>query len=309
LKKFLIILLLVLLAVNIQISYSVDTISTKYLPLKIGNEWTYVRTGGFPPNAPSVYYKCTIQRDTLISGHTYYYLSRSEHLRPYYPQTNWFRIDSLNGTLKIFEPSLCNQLHFEVMDSLSSSIMDSFKVCPNNLHSDRMLYLNVSSVWWGVQSNDKYFDKFWGPSHEARQYSKYFGLRFSKFGENDPLFYNLRGCVIDGVLFGDTNTFVGINQISNEIPAQFSLSQNYPNPFNPVTKIKFSIPSVSNGRDRSVIKIYNILGYEVHVLVNESLQPGTYEVDWDASNYPSGVYFYELASGNFIQTKKMVLLK
>jgi methionine-rich copper-binding protein CopC len=102
---------------------------------------------------------------------------------------------------------------------------------------------------------------------------------------------------------------VGVTQISTEIPDKFELYQNYPNPFNPVTKIKFSIPSVGNGRDRSVMKIYNALGREVEVLVNQSLLPGTYEVDWDASSYPSGVYFCEFVSGNFTQTRKMVLLK
>jgi photosystem II stability/assembly factor-like uncharacterized protein len=106
-----------------------------------------------------------------------------------------------------------------------------------------------------------------------------------------------------------TYYFSGINQIGNEIPDKFMLSQNYPNPFNPVTKIKFSIPSAWNGLDRSVLKIYNASGQEVQLLVNQSLQPGTYEVDWDASNHPSGVYFYNLRSGNFSDTKKMILIK
>jgi len=106
-----------------------------------------------------------------------------------------------------------------------------------------------------------------------------------------------------------TYFFSGINQIGNEIPGKFMLSQNYPNPFNPVTKIKFSIPSAGNGRDRSVLKLYNASGQEVQVLVNQSLQPGTYEVDWNASSHPSGVYFYKLTSGDYTQTKKMVLIK
>jgi len=102
---------------------------------------------------------------------------------------------------------------------------------------------------------------------------------------------------------------IGLIGFFEEVPTRYILSQNYPNPFNPVTKIKFSIPSVGKGRDRSIMKIYNSLGHEVQVLVNQSLQPGIYEVDWDASNFPSGVYFYELTSGDFIQTKKMVLIK
>jgi uncharacterized delta-60 repeat protein len=101
---------------------------------------------------------------------------------------------------------------------------------------------------------------------------------------------------------------VGIQPISTEIPNQYSLSQNYPNPFNPSTKIKFAIP-VGNDRDRSLIKIYDALGREISTLVNEELNPGTYEVDWNAANYPSGVYYYKLVSGDFRETKKMILIK
>ncbi len=103
----------------------------------------------------------------------------------------------------------------------------------------------------------------------------------------------------------------GIKQISTEIPKQFSLSQNYPNPFNPTTKIQFSI-SPSKGMDVKLI-IYDVLGREVATLVNQQLKPGSYEVEWDGSNYPSGVYFYKLlvenASTPFSITKRMVLLK
>jgi len=111
---------------------------------------------------------------------------------------------------------------------------------------------------------------------------------------------------------------IGIHQISAEIPESFSLSQNFPNPFNPTTKIKFSIPSAGNGRDRSVqVVIYDILGNEVTTLVNEQLQPGTFETEWDGSNYSSGMYFYRLFAGDpslrsghgFTETKKMVLVK
>ncbi len=113
---------------------------------------------------------------------------------------------------------------------------------------------------------------------------------------------------------------IGITPISNEIPKTFSLSQNYPNPFNPSTKINFSVPLFSQGgvsrRDGVVsLKIYNALGKEMETLVNENLKPGLYEVTWNASNYPSGVYFYKLSAtggvgdnnGSF--TRKMVLIK
>ncbi len=104
---------------------------------------------------------------------------------------------------------------------------------------------------------------------------------------------------------------IGINIISSEIPDKFALLPNYPNPFNPVTKIKFDIPAyVGYGRDRSVrIMIYDLQGREVTTLVNEQLTPGSYSVDWDASGYASGVYFYSLITEGFTETKRMVLIK
>jgi hypothetical protein len=110
---------------------------------------------------------------------------------------------------------------------------------------------------------------------------------------------------------------VGIQPISNEIPNQFSLSQNYPNPFNPTTKIRFSVPVVGVQYIEPLplkLLVFDALGREVETLVNEQLQPGTYEVDWDGTNYPSGVYYYTLksdheTSSGFTETKKMVLLK
>ena len=103
---------------------------------------------------------------------------------------------------------------------------------------------------------------------------------------------------------------IGINPISSNYPDAYSLSQNYPNPFNPVTRIKFDI--TSNGKcETSNVKlvIYDILGREVATLVNEQLKPGSYEVEWDGSNYASGIYFYRLISDEFVENKKMVLIK
>jgi hypothetical protein len=107
---------------------------------------------------------------------------------------------------------------------------------------------------------------------------------------------------------------LGINPISSEIPKQFNLYQNYPNPFNPTTKIKFDLPksnlTLSEAKGLSVkLTVYDILGREAATLVNEQLKPGSYEVEWNASNDPSGVYFYKLISGSFSQTKKLVLIK
>lgn len=101
----------------------------------------------------------------------------------------------------------------------------------------------------------------------------------------------------------------GIKPISSEVPGKYSLSQNYPNPFNPSTMIKFDIPKSSLTK----LIIFDILGREVAELVNETLQPGKYSVDWNASSatggFSSGVYFYKLTTNEFNQTKRMVLIK
>ncbi|MBL7128653.1 MAG: T9SS type A sorting domain-containing protein [Ignavibacteria bacterium] len=89
------------------------------------------------------------------------------------------------------------------------------------------------------------------------------------------------------------------------IPDKFELYQNYPNPFNSNTIIRFDIHKSSHSK----LIVYNILGEEITILVNEKLNAGSYEVDWDASDYPSGVYFYKLIAGDFVDVKKMVLLK
>jgi photosystem II stability/assembly factor-like uncharacterized protein len=105
----------------------------------------------------------------------------------------------------------------------------------------------------------------------------------------------------------------GIKKISSLVPDGFRLYDNYPNPFNPSTKIKFDV-QLSPLSERGVggfitLKIYDALGREVETLVNEKLTPGTYEVEWNAEKYTSGIYFYRLTTDGYSVTKKMVLIK
>jgi len=112
------------------------------------------------------------------------------------------------------------------------------------------------------------------------------------------------------VLLASIQSTVGVDQQSTEIPSKFELSQNYPNPFNPSTKIDFSIPK----NEFVSIKIYDITGREVYTLVNEKMNAGKFSTSWLAIDkagmrVPSGVYFYRIIAGNYIESKKMVLLK
>ncbi len=109
-----------------------------------------------------------------------------------------------------------------------------------------------------------------------------------------------------------TGGITAIQLIPSEIPDKFSLSQNYPNPFNPTTVISFSIGISSEQlavNSFVSLKIYGVLGREITTLVNEQLKPGIYKTAWDASNFASGIYYYKLFSGNYSETKKMVLIK
>jgi hypothetical protein len=115
---------------------------------------------------------------------------------------------------------------------------------------------------------------------------------------------NLFSCVINGLVYGDTSV-VSAEEEKPATPTEFSLSQNYPNPFNPSTSIQYAVSS----RQFVTLKVYDVLGNEIATLVNEEKPAGEYEVEFDAIDLPSGIYFYQLKAGNYIETKKMILLK
>ena len=106
--------------------------------------------------------------------------------------------------------------------------------------------------------------------------------------------------------FDGTNNKVGELEVAvDNVPTEYLLQQNYPNPFNPITKIQYSIPQNSF----VILSVYNSLGERVALLEEEMKEAGFYEIEFDGSNLPSGIYFYTLSSGDFISTKKMILLK
>jgi hypothetical protein len=118
--------------------------------------------------------------------------------------------------------------------------------------------------------------------------------------------------------FDGTFEYSNVVEVNEAAPAVFALDQNYPNPFNPSTKIKFTVPTppisspLVKGRTKEgfvTLKVFDILGNEVATLVNEEKTPGKYVVEFNATNLPSGIYFYKLQAGSFIETKKMILLK
>jgi hypothetical protein len=110
-----------------------------------------------------------------------------------------------------------------------------------------------------------------------------------------------------GTILKTTNGGVTFIEDENNItqPKDFLLEQNYPNPFNPSTKISYQLPNAGN----VTLKVFDVLGREVATLVDEYKNAGRFEVEFNANNLPSGVYFYQLKAGEFVETKKMILLK
>ncbi len=100
-------------------------------------------------------------------------------------------------------------------------------------------------------------------------------------------------------------SIIGIQTISQVIPNVYFVNQNYPNPFNPTTNIKFGLPKASLVK----LTVFDILGREVSVLVNEKLEAGEFSADWNAAEFPSGIYFYRIEAAEFVKTAKMILVK
>jgi hypothetical protein len=172
-----------------------------------------------------------------------------------------------------------------------------------------------------VYGNDQYEIEKGPPIQEARYYfmSSYLDGSIYILGGFDG--FNDDRYVLKSIeKLGTSITTMINNESSFEVFDQFELYQNYPNPFNPTTIIKYQIPNAetqinSNFQYSTTLTVYDILGNEIVTLVNQQQSPGIYEIEFDASEYPSGVYYYQLkiyapGRGNsFIQTKKMILLK
>ncbi len=132
-------------------------------------------------------------------------------------------------------------------------------------------------------------------------------------GQGGPWWYRLKQCDLDGTEhFSESVLVESVTGVPESRPLAYALEQNYPNPFNPSTRIQYTVggtraqgPGTSNTR----LVVYDLLGREVAVLVDERKQPGNYEVSFDASGLASGVYIYRMTAGSFVQSKKMVLLK
>lgn len=299
--------IIILLFINSNASPQ-DTGSVKYLPLKTGNAW-YYKTTYSPIPFPPTFHKELINSDTLIDNKKYFkhFLIQNSQIW----NTQFIRIDSSNGNLLAYSPGNgCGSYpNDKIIDSLASSPTNQITCLYQNILTRRCISVSSQSVFGFTSETKEFYHD--GLIIHYRTYAKNFGIISSCSGEPPPCsgFTNLIGCRIDGVVYGDTN-LTNIKTLSSSIPERFSLDQNYPNPFNPVTVIRYSIPSDVRGQASEVkLVVYNNLGKEILTLVNEKQNAGSYAVDFNGEGSPSGVYFYKLEAGEFIETKRMILLK
>jgi len=173
---------------------------------------------------------------------------------------------------------------------------------PNNITNlEGIGFVNEQTGWvggWGYTYNEpSYQTTNGGLTWNLASWSK--NLNRIRFLSDTIAF------AVGQTVYKYTTEPIGIKPISNEIPKDFRLGQNYPNPFNPKTIINFQLPVSKFVK----LIVYDVIGKEIIALVNEDLNPGIYEVSWNASNYPSGIYFYKVITQDFSESKKMILIK
>ena len=226
-----------------------------------------------------------IQETDKITRKLYYYYNNTDTTYDFYSNVSFHLLEYLdtNHTIK-------SESYYEVFTFPLK--WEEGVISPNNIsrYSDdsSTVILKYHLLLLGTFSDSLVFEKDIGLvyAHSAEA-----------TGFNTPYFYNWEATL--------TSFLTGVNKIKAESAQKFVLFQNYPNPFNPTTDIGFRITEFGFVN----LKVYDILGREVATLVNEEKKPGTYEVEFTGSNLSSGIYFYRLKAGAFIQTKKMILLK
>lgn len=263
-----------------------------YMPLSIGNKWQYkVHYVVNNSTIDTTYYSLfTVERDTIMPNWYQYQVLKSE------TETKYIHIDSATACVYDYE---YNTSRGFMTDSLRCSAGDFFGM--NNYCEliDTASILNYKT-WIMV------IDRTMPDISERHTLALDIGISYNEiittFGYGTQKTSTLVYAKINGVEFGEM--IASLNGITNEL-LSFNLQQNYPNPFNPITTITYQIPEL-----RFVtIKVFDVLGNEVETLVSEEKLAGTYEVRFNPIDLPSGIYFYQMKAGSFIQTNKMILLK
>jgi hypothetical protein len=291
-----------------------------FYPLAIGNNWIYDAYHFTNGNTYHDLWVTEVNGIYLQPNGKLYYILRRYHLSQPGEGISYERVDSLSAKIYKYDANLGLPNDEYIIDDLLAEPEDTVHSYRFYLPGNSFTLVIKDTLFekWGLTKTKRVFQEI-GSGIPKPTYSltQDIGLdsMFFVWDDNINDTYILKGCVIDGIVYGDTTT-VGIDDEEAPFVTEFKLEQNYPNPFNPSTKIKFTIPSVETTRRVvfTTLKVYDILGNEIATLVNEEKPAGEYEIEFsvgrDSSpDIASGIYFYQLRAGTFIQTKKMILIK
>ena len=287
------------------VAMSCNLYSQMSFPLQVGNKFVYycVRGSTYPGGGDIIRYKTShrVLKDSIFNNHTYFFMNA-------YPNQSdniWLRFDTLSKSILAFDSAnTCPYYYKEKLIDSLGMLSGTANSCSGYIFD----WVRIDTIYNKIGMTKAFHRGGWGDG-KLIQYNSNFGIisfeshiHMGTYGSD--LYANMTGCYINGIMYGDT-ALTYINTISTNIPETFKLSQNYPNPFNPTTNIKFSIVKT----EQVILIVYDVQGREVQTLVNERLQPGTYEVSFDGSALHSGVYFYKLITDGFTETKKMLMIK
>ena len=288
-KKYLIIALFTILFIH-----PIQTLAQNWFPMEVGNRWDFIKTtythgGNWSTDTVSIE---IVSETNFGQDKNYFVFSPFSIFSHKYIRLERDSLYSYN----IEDSTECLLLAFN---------QDIGSFYSGSCHWDSIFYSNKTNWnYFGLLDSQQVHNASWF-SYEI---SKKFGFVSSDYsGGIFEVWYNVSGCIISGITYGELLVSVETSEV---IVNRYILYQNYPNPFNPSTKIKFTVPSVETGHAPSLqLIIYDVLGKEIVTLVNEEKPAGSYEVEFNGNNLSSGVYFYQLRAGSFIQTKKMILMK
>ena len=291
---------------TLKIIPQIDTTRKEFYPLQIGNIWQYSTEN-------NQIYTAKIKADTIIDGIIFYEFERvglrtsgsgitriDSLLRI---QTRWggqIGGDKCGGNTP-YESSV---YRLAEQDSSLWEICESF----NGILGVPLTRFNrISSVNIFGETREIMSFNFGGAPENEDTIWNYGAILAKGIGVIEEQYFDggyrtLQGAVINGIQYG---TIVSVEEVSKTVPDEITLYQNYPNPFNPTTLIRYSIKESG----LVSLKVFDILGKEVAVLVNEVKPVGVYETEFNAVNLPSGVYIYSLRVNGFVSYQKMILLK
>jgi len=269
-------------------------------PLEIGNWWDFWVIVTTLPPVPA--YVTRVDRDTVMSNGMVYRVLEGGDSAWWSPKF----LRQQGSVVREYRTEIGAEFVLCDFSALVGDTVEIRRYPTGDSSTVILMYAGYSNVFGRSRFTQRYKEVFfstpWYPN--SWEVVDSIGLYHMGIGGYPPsfgdIFFFLYGAVIRGVPIGTVSV-----DVSETHPQNFVLYQNYPNPFNPSTTLSFSVPYSSF----VTLKVYNVFGQEVATLVNEVKAPGEYRIDFHASNLPTGVYLYRLASGHFTQSKKMLLLK